>query len=91
MATSPTAPSDPQLKYTFQNYRDILLDPYIYQIIGNTFVFAGVALAIAMAIGLPLAWLVERTDLPGKNVVFTLMTVGLLIPASRSRWAGCFF
>ena len=73
-------PGDPQLKYTFQNYRDILLDPYIYQIIGNTFVFAGVALAIAMAIGLPLAWLVERTDLPGKNVVFTLMTVGLLIP-----------
>jgi iron(III) transport system permease protein len=29
---------------------------------------------------LPMAWLIERTDFPGKAVVFTLMTVALLIP-----------
>jgi len=73
-------PGDPDLKYTLQNYRDVLLDPSTYQIIGNTLVFACVTLVVAMGLGLPLAWLVERTDLPGKTLILTLMTLGLLIP-----------
>ena len=43
---------------------------------------------MSLAFGVPLAWLVERTDLPGKTAVFTLMTVGLLLPgfASAMGW-----
>ncbi len=37
-------------------------------------------LVVAFALALPIAWLIERTDFPGKPVVFTLMTVALLIP-----------
>lgn len=73
-------PGDPHLKYTLHNYQDILFDSSTYRIIANTLVFACVALVVAMGLGLPLAWLVERTDLPGKGLVFTFMTVGLLIP-----------
>ena len=30
--------------------------------------------------GIPTAWLVERSDFPGKTVLLTFMTIGLLIP-----------
>ena len=40
---------------------------------------------VAFALALPMAWLVERTDFPGKPIVFTLMTVALLIPGLRGR------
>ena len=32
------------------------------------------------ALGLPIAWLTERTTMPGKGLVYTIMTLGLLIP-----------
>jgi iron(III) transport system permease protein len=49
-------------------------------VLGNTVVFLAVTLVVAFALALPMAWLIERTDFPGKPVVFTLMTVALLIP-----------
>ena len=38
--------------------------------------------------GLPAAWLVERTDLRAKTLLFTLMAIGLLIPgfAAAMGW-----
>ena len=38
--------------------------------------FSLIALAVSFLFGLPAAWLVERTDFPGKTVLLTLMTVG---------------
>lgn len=73
-------PGDPKLKYTLYNYQDILLDSSTYRVIANTLVFSSVGLVVAMGLGLPMAWLVERTDFPGKRLVFTGMTIGLLIP-----------
>ena len=35
---------------------------------------------VALIIGLPIAWLTERTTLPGKGLVYATMTLGLLIP-----------
>ena len=35
---------------------------------------------VALFFAIPIAWLVERTDLPGKELVFTLMAVGALVP-----------
>ncbi|HLI19844.1 MAG TPA: iron ABC transporter permease, partial [Stellaceae bacterium] len=37
-------------------------------------------LVVAMAIGAPMAWLIERTDFPAKTLVFAAMTIGLLVP-----------
>ncbi len=73
-------PGDPALGYTLKHYREILLDGFIYRVLWNTFVFSGVTLLVSLALGLPLAWLIERTDFPGKPLVFTFMTTGLLIP-----------
>ncbi|HXQ52194.1 MAG TPA: iron ABC transporter permease [Stellaceae bacterium] len=73
-------PGDPDLGYTLANYTDIFTDRFTYRVLYNTFVFSGVTLVVAMATGAPIAWLVERTDFPGKTLVMTAMTVGLLLP-----------
>jgi iron(III) transport system permease protein len=36
--------------------------------------------AVSLLFAVPTAWLVERTDLPGKNLVFALITIGALVP-----------
>jgi iron(III) transport system permease protein len=66
--------------YTLANYRELLTDPFVLQVIKNTLVFAASSTLVALVIGLPIAWLVERTTLSGKTLVYTLMTLGLLIP-----------
>jgi len=73
-------PGDPQLGYTLAHYREIFFDAFTYRVLGNTLLFLVVTLIVAFGLALPMAWLVERTDFPGKPVVFTLMTVALLIP-----------
>ncbi len=79
---------DPAAHYGFGNYREIFGDSASYTVLVDTFGFALVTLAVSLAFGIPLAWLVERTDLPGKTAIFTLMTVGLLLPgfASAMGW-----
>lgn len=66
--------------YSLKNYKEIFFDPFTYTVLFNTAGFSIISLAVAFLFGLPAAWLVERTDFPGKTVLFTLMTVGVLIP-----------
>ena len=73
-------PGDADVAYTLRHYVDIFADPFTYTVIYNTFVFSAVTLIVAMAIGVPLAWLVERTNFPAKPAVFTMMTIGLILP-----------
>ena len=73
-------PGDPKLGYSLRHYAEVFFDPFTYEVLWNTFQFQVVTLIVAFALALPIAWLVERTDFPGKTAVFTLMTVALLIP-----------
>jgi iron(III) transport system permease protein len=81
-------PGDPDAAYSLVNYSEILAEPFTWAVIANTVQFALIALAIAMLFGLPASWLFARTDLPGKALLSTLMTIGLLIPgfASAMGW-----
>src|SRR5262249_28942986 len=74
------APGDPALGYTLGNYVETFRDGFTYRVLWNTVQFLAVTLIVAFALALPMAWLMERTDFPGKPAVFTLMTVALLIP-----------
>jgi iron(III) transport system permease protein len=74
------SPGDPTLAYTVSHYRAMFLDPFTYRVLANTFLFSGMTLVVALSFGLPIAWLIERTDFPGKRVVLTLLTIALLIP-----------
>jgi iron(III) transport system permease protein len=75
-------------RYGGDNYIQAFCDPFTLGVIGNTVVFSLAMLVVAMAFGIPAAWLAERTDFPGQTVIFTTMTIGLLIPgyATAMGW-----
>jgi iron(III) transport system permease protein len=68
------------LVYTSANYTEVFSDGRTYTVLIDTFLFAFVSLAVALGIGIPVAWIAERTDFRAKTLLFTLMAVGLLIP-----------
>jgi iron(III) transport system permease protein len=73
---------------TIANYVQILRDPQTLTVLGNSTVFALVALAVALGFGLPLAWLTECTDMKGKGAVTAVMLTALLLPtfAAAAGW-----
>ena len=66
--------------YTLGNYKDVFEDPIFFDAIYNTIIFSITATFVAMAIGLPIAWVTERTTMAYKSWVYVIMTLGLLIP-----------
>ncbi len=66
--------------YSLDNYAELLGDPFVARVTFNTLIFTVVTTLVALIIGLPIAWLTERTTLPGKGLVYATMTLGLLIP-----------
>ena len=72
-------PGEPVV-YTLSHYRNILTDSFTFKTLLNTLGFASTTVVISLFFAIPIAWLVERTDLPGKEWVFTLMAVGALVP-----------
>jgi len=74
--------------YTLANYASVFGDAFTYRVLWNTVLFSAVTLIVSFVFGLPIAWLVERTDIPAKPAVYTIMTIGLLLPgfASAMGW-----
>jgi len=88
LAWTSGSPGDADLAYTTKNFVEIFSDPRTFAVLIDTLAFALTALAVALAFGIPIAWLAERTDFPAKTLLFTLMAVGLLIPgfAAAMGW-----
>ena len=74
-----SGPGEPVI-YTLNHYRNILTDSFTYRTLLNTLGFASITVAVSLFFAIPVAWLVERTDLAGKEFVFTLMAIGTLVP-----------
>ena len=74
--------------YSWKNYQEVFTDGRTVDVLINTIGFSVVSLLVALVFGLPAAWLVERTDLRGKTLLYTLMTIGMLIPgfAAAMGW-----
>jgi iron(III) transport system permease protein len=70
----------PEASYTLRNYLEIFAEPFVLKVFWNTIIFTIATTVTALVIGLPIAWLTERTTMPGKGLVYTIMTLGLLIP-----------
>ena len=64
--------------WTLENFRLILLETPL--LIKNSFVFSGVALLFGIAFGLPAAYLVARTRVPGKDALDFVITLMLAFP-----------
>ena len=67
-------------RFSLSNYTDVFDDSLFVEAVWNTVVFSITATLVSMMIGLPIAWVTERTTLPAKSAVYVIMTLGLLIP-----------
>ncbi|HZR98394.1 MAG TPA: iron ABC transporter permease [Chloroflexota bacterium] len=65
---------------TLRHYASLYTDPFAYSALLNTIGFTAVTLFVALVLGVPIAWLVERTDIRGKSGIITVMTMSVLIP-----------
>jgi iron(III) transport system permease protein len=64
--------------WTLENFRLILLESPL--LIKNSFVFSGIALLFGIAFGLPAAYLIVRTRVPGKDALDFVITLMLAFP-----------
>lgn len=71
----------PPIDWTVDNYATVFTSPRTYQVIGATLVFSIGSLLFAFAFSLVFAWLIERTDMPGRNALFVLLVAPTGIPA----------
>ena len=71
-------PRDPG--FGFDNYRLVYSNPDLWVLVLNTIVFAVSGAAIAMAIGVPLVWLIERTDLPAQRLFRAVVLIPMATP-----------
>ncbi len=67
--------------YTLDNLRGLISDPaLVTRILPDTLIFVAGTVTLTTVIAFTLAWLVERTDLPCRNVWFTAIIAPLLVP-----------
>ncbi|MGH7847401.1 MAG: ABC transporter permease [Candidatus Binatia bacterium] len=66
--------------FTLKNYTTAYTNPLTYRMILNTFVFAGAGTAITVGIAVLFAWLLERTNLPVRNLCWSLLLIPMAMP-----------
>lgn len=67
-------------KYSLENYATLFGDEFIWEVLENTLIFAVATTIVSLAIGLPIAWITERTTIRPKELIYAMMTTGLLVP-----------
>jgi iron(III) transport system permease protein len=65
---------------TVRHFVELATDPAAADALRNTALYAVLTTFWAMAFGLPIAWLVERSDMGKKAAISTAMSIGVLIP-----------
>ncbi len=76
---SPRAGGKPAA-FTLNNYASAYASPDTWPLLVNSLEFAAGASSVALALGVLLAWINERTNTPFKRLVYALSVVPLVIP-----------
>src|SRR4030095_12782965 len=66
--------------YTLQFYERVIVETPKY--IVNSFLYSGIAVAICVVVGVPIAWLLGRSQVPGRGALDALNTLILAIPGT---------
>src|ERR1051326_2208686 len=66
--------------FTLKNYVQAFSNPQLYRAFSNSLVFALGGGSVAFALGGFLAWLTERTNMPGKALVYAAVFIEIMIP-----------
>jgi iron(III) transport system permease protein len=72
---------------TLDHYRTVWLDPDTYTVFYNTFVYVTGATAFGIGVAAVLAWLVERTNIPGKIWIYAGVPMTLAMPGMLQAMA----
>jgi iron(III) transport system permease protein len=67
-------------QYTLQYFERVIVETPKY--IVNSFLYSGIAIVLCIAIGVPIAWILARTRLPGRDALDGLNTLILAIPGT---------
>jgi len=67
-------------EWTLRNFAEAFGDPFTYRLLLNTFLYTLASLCFALPVALAFAWLVERTDLPYRDSIYTLLLIPMAIP-----------
>src|SRR6059036_2116436 len=67
-------------RYTLAHFERVIVETPKY--IVNSFLYSGLAVVLCIAIGVPIAWILARTRLPGRDTLDGLNTLILAIPGT---------
>ncbi|GLW58901.1 ABC transporter permease [Kitasatospora phosalacinea] len=59
---------------------ELLTEPEVWQALKLSLLSATLATGVALVLGVPLAWLLARTEFPGRRLVRALVTLPLVLP-----------
>src|SRR5438128_671598 len=68
------------LRYTLGYFERVIVETPKY--IVNSFLYSGLAVVLCVALGVPIAWILARTRLPGRDTLDGLNTLILAIPGT---------
>ncbi|MES2535937.1 MAG: iron ABC transporter permease [Pseudomonadota bacterium] len=66
--------------FTLAHYANVFQDRQLLGVLWNTLVFVGSAVSISLLISLLLAWLTERTDIPGRRLIRAMIVLPMAMP-----------
>jgi iron(III) transport system permease protein len=72
---------------SIENYEEVWLDPGTMRIINNTLIYVTGATTIGITLAVVLAWLVERTNMPGKIWIYAGVPMTLAMPSMLQAMA----
>jgi iron(III) transport system permease protein len=78
--TALPTPANPGF-FTLKNYNFVYTNPATYTLLLNTAIFVSVCTSLALLLAVGFAWLIERTDMPGKNTLFVLILLPSAVPS----------
>lgn len=73
--------------FTLDNYAHVYGQAVTYTTLLNTVIYAGAVSVISLFLATIFAWLVERTDMPGRNLVWVAMLIPIAMPGMLSAMA----
>ncbi len=68
------------LSYTLQHYERVIVETPKY--ILNSFLYSGLAVVLCIAVGVPIAWILGRSTMPGRGALDSLNTLILAVPGT---------
>jgi iron(III) transport system permease protein len=69
------------------NYKLVWLDPETYRVFGDTLIYVSGATVVGIVVATALAWLVERTNMPGKIWIYAGVPMTLAVPGMLQAMA----